>query len=195
MKTIEDKLFNPQLLLENDRVKLRIITMGDIDQLSEVALDSNIWTYFTVDISNESDLKEFVSEAIKSFNHRQRVSFVIIDKQTNKAVGMSSFGNISVYDKRIEIGWSWLGVASQGTGINRLYKNLMLQFAFEELEFVRVEFKTDILNKKARKALLKIGTTEEGVLRSHTLMHHDRRRDTIYYSLLNNEWDLLRKKV
>ena len=194
MRPIEDRLFDSQLVLENQRILLRIVTQKDVDQLREVAFDPSIWAYFTVDISNEDDLRNFVYEAVKGFAEKQKVTFVIIDKQTNKAVGMSSFGNISFYDQRLEIGWSWLGSAYQGTGINQMCKNLLLGFAFEELGMVRVEFKTDVLNVKARKALLKIGTIEEGVLRSHTRMPHNRRRDTIYYSILNTEWEHLQKR-
>ena len=63
-----------------------------------------------------------------------------------------------------------------------------MQYAFEHLKFERVEFKTDVLNKASRRALEKIGAKEEGILRSHTLMHDGRRRDTIYYSILKDEW-------
>jgi RimJ/RimL family protein N-acetyltransferase len=68
----------------------------------------------------------------------------------------------------------------------------MLKYAFETIDFERVEIKTDVLNLPARKALLRIGATEEGVLRSHTLMTHGRRRDTIYYSFLKSEWEAIK---
>ncbi|PZR04404.1 MAG: GNAT family N-acetyltransferase, partial [Flavobacterium psychrophilum] len=123
---------------------------------------------------------------------RKILPFVIIDKRKdNTLVGMSSYTNISYADKRIEIGWSWLGVRYQGTGINGIYKRVLVKYAFEKLGFVRVEFKTDVLNKQARKALLKIGAVEEGILRSHTQMHSNRRRDTIYYGIIKDEWEIL----
>ena len=68
------------------------------------------------------------------------------------------------------------------------------KYCFEECEAVRVEFKTDVLNLPARKALKKIGIVEEGVLRSHTQMIRNRRRDTIFYSVLASEWDLMKSK-
>ncbi|MEO6723473.1 MAG: GNAT family protein, partial [Ferruginibacter sp.] len=69
------------------------------------------------------------------------------------------------------------------------------KYAFEELDMERVEFKTDVLNQAARKGLLGIGATEEGVLRSHTLMQFGRRRDTIYYSILKNEWPNIKESI
>jgi RimJ/RimL family protein N-acetyltransferase len=112
----------------------------------------------------------------------------VIDKRSGKLLGSTGFGNYFPRDQRIEIGWTWLGKAFQGIGINAQMKSLMLQYAFEELEMLRVEFKTDVLNLPARQALLRLGAAEEGVLRSHTLMTQGRRRDTIYYSFLKGEW-------
>jgi RimJ/RimL family protein N-acetyltransferase len=103
-------------------------------------------------------------------------------------IGSTSFGNIDLLHGRLEIGWTWLGRQFQGVGINREVKFLLLRFAFEALEIKRVEFKTDVLNQQSRRALKNIGATEEGVLRSHMIMPHNRRRDTIYYSILADEW-------
>ncbi|MFK7000955.1 GNAT family protein [Flavobacterium oreochromis] len=183
-----EALFNPDFIIENELIKLRIVSPGDLSQLEEIASDPSIWKYYTVELYTEEDLKLYVQKCLADFSTKSLVPFVIIDKQINKIVGMSAYGNISVPDRRIEIGWSWIGSSFQGTGVNGSYKKLLLKFAFEHLDFLRVEFKTDVLNGKARKALLKIGATEEGILRSHTLMHHDRRRDTIYYSILKEEW-------
>ncbi|WP_217606640.1 GNAT family N-acetyltransferase [Chitinophaga sp. GbtcB8] len=195
MKTNEERLFDSRLTLENDRVKVRIVSPDDIGQLKDIAFDPSIWTYFTSEISTEQQLVTYVEDALKEFAGKQKVPFVIIDKKQDRIAGMSSFGNISLRDARIEIGWSWLSPDAQGTGINGLYKSLLMAFAFDELNMMRVEFKTDVLNQKARKALLKIGATEEGILRSHTLMPHNRRRDTIYYSILKPEWEQRRQQV
>jgi RimJ/RimL family protein N-acetyltransferase len=99
-----------------------------------------------------------------------------------------SFGNMAEEHGRLEIGWSWLGRDFRGTQINKWSKYLMLAYAFEDLACERVEFKTDALNVRARKGLLKIGAKEEGTLRSYNLMPGNRRRDAVYYSILKHEW-------
>ena len=189
MIDIIETLFNPNLTIESNRIKLRIVTPSDIDQLKTLAFESKIWKYFTTEINSERDLSEYIKNILNDFYNKKNVPFVIIDKKHDKIVGMSSFGNVSVLDSRVEIGWSWIGLDFQGTGVNSEYKRLLLSFAFDKLKFIRVEFKTDVLNVKARRALEKIGAVEEGVLRSHTQMHHNRRRDTIYYSILQEEWN------
>ena len=109
-------------------------------------------------------------------------------------MGSTSFGNISYRDSRIEIGWTWLGREFQGSGTNRQMKYLIFKHAFEVLGMQRVEIKTDVLNLPARYAVKKIGAVEEGILRSHTQMTHNRRRDTIFYSILRKEWDNVKLK-
>lgn len=189
---IDEQLFTPGLTIENEDILLRTVTETDISELVAIASDVAIWQYFTVDLSTEERLSAYVVSLLNEYSLGRNVPFVIIDKHQWRIVGMSSFGNISPTDKRIEIGWSWLGTRFQGTGRNGVYKHLLIQYAFEHLDVIRVEFKTDVLNIKARKALLKIGAVEEGVLRSHTQMHSDRRRDTIYYSILRQEWEALK---
>ena len=131
--------------------------------------------------------------ADKAANTRR--AFTIIDKSTNNIAGSMSMGNISMNDLRLEIGWSWLGKSFRGTGINRHSKYCMMKYAFDELNFERVEFKTDVLNLRARKGLEKIGGKEEGILRSHMTMWNNRRRDSVYYSVLKNEWPLLKQTI
>jgi RimJ/RimL family protein N-acetyltransferase len=106
-----------------------------------------------------------------------------------------SMGNISMHDLRLEIGWSWLGKEFRGTDVNRHAKYCMMKYAFEELGFERVEFKTDLLNARARKGLEKIGGKEEGILRSHMTMWNDRRRDSVYYAVLKNDWRGLKQTI
>ncbi|HRX11815.1 MAG TPA: GNAT family protein, partial [Draconibacterium sp.] len=131
---------------------------------------------------------------LKGKEAKTRLPFTVILKENNMVTGATSFGNFSVRDKRIEIGWTWFGPQFWGKGINTQAKYLMLKYCFEVLELERVELKTDVLNVPARNALLRMNITEEGVLRSHTLMTKGRRRDTIYYSVLKNEWKNLKLK-
>jgi RimJ/RimL family protein N-acetyltransferase len=181
-------MINPDFILQSDNFTLRPLSIKDLDALFRLTGDFAMWTYFTADLSDFNVLREWVKEAIEETRQNKRIAFVPVDKKTGSVIGSTSFGNISFRDKRIEIGWTWISKEYQGKGANREIKTAMLEYCFEKLEFERVEFKTDVLNLPARKALLKLGAVEEGILRSHTLMTRGRRRDTIYYSVLKNEW-------
>ncbi len=173
----------PDLKLESDRLLLRPLQQEDFPALLELTQDSTLWTYFTHDLSTLAGLEAWAAGHFSG----ERLQLVVVDQGSQQLLGSTGFGNYFPRDQRIEIGWTWLGRAAQGKGTNREMKSLMLAYAFEELDMLRVEFKTDVLNLPARKALLRLGATEEGILRSHTLMTHGRRRDTIYYSFLKGE--------
>ena len=183
------KFFPATFSLETPRVVLRLISQQDIEHFSRITKDKDIWKYFTKDLSDDVALEHWVEEAWDDRANGKRMPFTIIDKDTKMICGSTSLGNISFYDKRVEIGWSWLGTEYMGTGVNRHAKFALLSFAFEVMKMERVEVKTDNLNQRAKAALLKIGMKPEGVLRSHMQMHSNRRRDSIYYSILKNEWE------
>ncbi len=176
------------MVLQTRAVLLRPLRQEDLPEFSQMTADPRMWTYFTADLSNPEELRKWVNDAVAQTQSGTRLAFSIIDQASGQIAGSSSLMNISLRDKRIEIGSTWLGREFQGKGINDSAKYLMMNYCFEVLKFERVEAKTDVLNLPARKALKRVGMTEEGILRSHTLMTHNRRRDTIYYSILKTEW-------
>lgn len=188
-------MISPQLILETDKVLLRPIQQLDIIHFSKLAMDTELWKYFTMLLDDTVELERWVDIAIKEREEGKRIPFTIIDKATNEVCGSSSFGSISYFDKRIEIGWSWLGLKHQGTGVNLHAKFCLLSYAFEVLNWERVEIKTDNLNERAKQALRKIGASEEGVLRSHMQMPHHRRRDSVFFSIIKHEWPAIRQSV
>lgn len=184
-------MIDRNLILENERVRLTPIAEEDFPNLMCLTNIPSLWTYFTYNLSIPEEFREWTKAALEG----QRLQFSVWDKNVNQLVGSTAFGNYSERDGRIEIGWTWLGEEFHGTGINQAMKLLMLEYCFEKLNLKRVEIKTDLLNIPARKALVKLGAVEEGVLRSHTLLANGRRRDTIYYSVLSSEWESIRREM
>ena len=189
-----DQCFPEGLVLETERVLLRPVDLSDLDAFLPLTAIASNWKYFTSPLNEKHQLAEWVEQAIAARQDKIRYPFTIIEKERQLICGSTSFGNISYFDKRIEIGWTWLSPSFQGTGINHHTKFAMLQFAFEQLEFERVEIKTDNLNERAKQALRKLGAREEGVLRSHMLMPGGRRRDSVYFSILKPEWPEVKKR-
>lgn len=187
--------FSEHIILENQSALLRPINLADFGELSQIAYDYDIWRFNVSRCMNDDELKNYISLMVRQKEKKLIYPFVIRDKRTNKTAGCSSYINVSNKDERLEIGSSWLGKDFRGTGLNRITKFLMIQYVFDHLGFERVEFKTDVLNLQARKALINIGAVEEGILRSHTLMQDGRRRDTIFYSILRSEWDNVKNTV
>lgn len=147
--------------------------------------------------SNEA-MKSYLETALDEQSRGVSLPFVTIDKSSNKVVGSTRFGNIDVKNLRAEIGWTWITPQWQKTYVNTEAKLLMLTHAFEIWKCIRVELKTDVLNEKSRNAILPLGARQEGIFRQHVICDSGRLRDTVYFSILNNEWhnvkeDLARK--
>ncbi len=186
---------SPQLILETDKVILRPMQHLDIASFSSLTKDDSLWKYFTFLLDDDAELQRWVEIAIQERVDGKRLPFTIIEKETGNICGSTSFGSISFFDKRIEIGWSWLAKQYQGTVINFHAKFSLLSYAFDVLDWERVEIKTDNLNERAKQGLRKIGAKEEGVLRSHMQMPLHRRRDSVFFSILKNEWPAIKNSI
>lgn len=183
------------LVLENHAVSLRPLSYDDRAGLRAIAFDPDIWRYFVTRVETEDDLARFLDTAIADTRASRRIVFGVVDRATGQLAGSMAYGNLAESDRRLEIGWSWLGRAFRGTRVNGWSKYLLLQHAFEAMSCERVEFKTDVLNLQARAGLRKIGAIEEGVLRSYNVMPGGRRRDAVYYSVLRAEWPAVKEAL
>lgn len=183
------------LILQTEKVFLRPIEENDFDAFLQLAQDENTWTYFTLNLSDKQQLQKWMDDAFHDKQANTRRPFTIIEKASNKIAGSMSLMNISFHDLRTEIGASWLGKEFRGTDVNRHSKYSMMKYAFDELHFERVEFKTDVLNQRARKGLEKVGGIREGIFRSHMTMWNQRRRDSVYYSVIKSEWPQLKETI
>lgn len=178
------------IILEDDVVKLRPLERNDYNNLSKIAFEeTNLLQYFSKPIYNKTLLEDFIETALASRAKQERYPFAIINKNNNQLIGSTSFLNISNYDKRLEIGFTWLGKKFHQTGINKRCKYLLLDYCFNTLNFERIEFKTDERNVQSRNAIQSLGATQEGILRSHMLMYDGVRRNTVYYSILKEEFE------
>lgn len=181
--------------IENHGARLRLITAQDRDAFERLVFFPKIWEHFVSRVDTQEELDTFIASAVDDNAVGRRAAYAVIDKASGNIAGSMSYGNLAPADRRLEIGWSWLSPDYQGTGLNGWAKLALLSQAFDDMGAERVEFKTDVLNTPARRALIKIGATEEGVLRSFNYMPGGRRRNAIFYSVLRAEWADVRRKL
>lgn len=176
------------IVLEGPRVKLEPLSLKHVEPLCSVGLDPDIWALTMALIRTEEDMRRYVETALQQQEKGTALPFATVDKVSGRVVGSTRFGNIDIANRRVEIGWTWLGKGFQRTHVNTEAKYLMLQHAFEVWGCNRVEFKTDVLNDRSRAALKRIGAKEEGILRRHQITDSGRVRDSVYYSIIDEEW-------
>jgi len=181
--------------LENERVKLSLLDLSNYENLIEIASQDNLIQYSPSDISTPEKLKAYVQVAVDGYYHKTIIPFIIFDKQTQTYAGSTRFGLINWKNKVLHIGWTWIGKQFQGTGLNTHMKFLMLQYAFETLEFDKVEFRIDERNKASRKAVEKLNAKLEGILRKDTLMRDGFKRSTCCYGILKEEWQEIKATI
>lgn len=140
-------------------------------------------------------MRAYVMTALDEMRRGMSVPFVIVDQATGDVAGSTRYANIDAVHHRLEIGWTWLAPAHQRTAVNTEAKLLLLTHAFEVLEAIRVELKTDALNDRSRAAILRIGATEEGTFRNHMITSTGRIRDSVYFSIIAADWPAVKANL
>ncbi len=185
--------FTKDYVLEDDKVILRPITIADVDSLEGyVQNEPELWQFSLVAIQKPEDLKGYIQTAIESRNDKTAYPFIVFDKASQSYVGSTRFYDVQLAFETTQLGYTWYSKKVWGTGLNQHCKYLLLQFAFEQMNFKRVEFRADNNNKRSIAAMQKIGCTVEGVLRSHLPKPDGTRRDSIVLSITKEDWE---KKV
>ena len=181
--------------LEGAHVRLEPLTRAHLDALAEVGLDPDLWTRTASTIRTRDDLAAYVETALTGQADGTALPFATVDRASGRVVGSTRFGNYVAAHRRVEIGWTFVAPPWQRTAVNTEAKLLMMAHAFDTLGLTRVEWKTDALNARSRAAILRLGATEEGTLRSHMVVRDGRLRDTVYFSVTAPEWPAVRDRL
>lgn len=176
-------------------VVLRPMTAADTGALWSIGDNDDLWRLSPRLMRSIGDMESYVGEALDERRRGRSMPFVTTQATDGAVVGSTRFGNMDEHNRRVEIGWTWLGADWHRTGFNTEAKLLMLDYAFEQMQCIRVELKTDVLNVRSRTAIQRIGATEEGILRRHVITASGRVRDTIYYSIVSDEWPEVRRRL
>ncbi|HXD34784.1 MAG TPA: GNAT family protein [Pyrinomonadaceae bacterium] len=176
------------LTLEGSRVRLAPLTFEHEEALIRAASDGELWNLNYTIVPSPTSMHGYIEKALQSQSVGLEHPFVIVDREADKIVGSTRYASIDLTYRKREIGYTWLARSAQRTNINTEAKYLLLTHAFENLNCVRVEFVTDVLNERSRAALARIGAKEEGILRNHMIMPGGRYRDSVSFSIIESEW-------
>lgn len=175
--------------LDGERIRLEPMTPDHLDALVEAGGFEELWRLTRTRAVTRDEMQGYMEEALEDQRLGTALPFVTVDKPSGRIVGSTRFGNIDEANRKAEIGWTWITPAFQRTYINSEAKYLMFQHAFEVWKYVRIELKTDALNARSRAAMLRIGATQEGVMRKHMIAQGGRFRDSVYFSVIDTEWE------
>jgi RimJ/RimL family protein N-acetyltransferase len=182
-------------VLEGSHVRLAPTDRADAPGLFAALTDPSIWTWLTAPLPDDAEtMQGYVDAALDERARGVRWPWTVrlLD---GTVVGWTSYGDIEPAHERIEIGWTSYGVPWQRTAVNTETKLLLLGHAFDDLGYSRVALKTDLRNERSQRAIERLGAVREGVLRRHQRRADGTIRDSVYYSILVDEWPAVRARL
>jgi N-acetyltransferase len=183
-------------VLEGEIVRLEPLARRHEKELSEAALDERIWRWMPYDAGGSRErFQAWLEDALAASSAGTEAAFATVEAATGELVGSTRYLALRPEHRGLEIGWTWLAPAHWQTGANVEAKLLMLEHAFERLGCLRVEFKTDSRNERSRAALAALPAQFEGIFRKHMLVRGGERRDSAYYSIIDDEWPEVRENL
>ncbi|PJI50683.1 MAG: GNAT family N-acetyltransferase [Pseudomonas sp.] len=163
--------------------------------LLEAATDGELWNLKVTMVPGPDTVEGYIAKAAKGFEEGSVLPFAILDRRSGRIVGSTRFWKVDRANRKLEIGHTWLALSAQRTSINSEAKLLLLTYAFEELDCVRVQFTTDELNEKSRAAILRLGAVQEGIVRHERIMPDGRKRNSVRFSIIDSEWPEVKARL
>ena len=183
-------------LLAGELVRLEPLAPHHIDDLFDACRDPEVFRWLSVPWpQTRAAMAAVVAESMRAVERRERVVFVQVERSSGRAVGATSYYEISAAARQLAVGYTWLGRPWWRSGINTEAKLLLLGRAFDELGAIRVTWHTDIRNERSQAAIVRLGAVREGVLRNHRIRLDGSFRDTVIYSMTEDEWPAARDRL
>ncbi len=187
-------MFN-EVEFDLESVKVVPLSVSHRDSLVEAASDGNLWELWFTSVPCEKSIDSYIDFALFEKQNGNSFPFVIIDKLNNKIIGSTRYCNADTKNKRLEIGYTWNSKSYQKSSVNTECKLALLGYAFESLNVIAVEFRTHWHNHPSRVAIARLGAKQDGVLRNHQKTPDGCYRDTVIFSIINNEWAVVKKSL
>lgn len=178
--------------LQGQRILLRPLQYSDAAALLQAAADGELWNLTVTVVPSASTVDSYLKKALDGRDAGTVMPFVIVLKDSGQVIGSTRFWKIDPLNRKLEIGSSWISASWQKSFVNTEAKYLMLRHAFEVLDCVRVQFTTDETNQKSRNAILRLGAQQEGIVRHERIMPDGRKRNSVRFSIIDDEWPQVR---
>ncbi len=177
-------------------VRLEPLALAHAADLAVAGQDESIWTYLPYATPHsEADMRAWIEEMLRRQARGADVPFAVVALATGRAVGSTRYMEIEPPHRHLEIGGTWYAPEYQRTAVNTEAKYLLLRHAFEALGCLRVQLKTDLRNERSQRAIERLGAVREGVLRNNMIMPDGFVRSSVYYSILDTEWTIVKRRL
>ncbi|MEE4245010.1 MAG: GNAT family protein [Kangiellaceae bacterium] len=181
--------------LSTEKISLRPMSEHDQASIVAAASDGKLWDLWFTSVPSANTVEDYLEEALAQKKQGSGLPLVVVDNQTGQVIGSTRFCNYVEQHRRVEIGYTFYAKSYQRSSVNTECKWLMLSYAFETMNVVAVEFRTHWLNHASRTAIERLGAKQDGVLRKHRILDDGSYRDTVVFSILDNEWTMVKRHL
>ena len=189
-------LWKTPVTLEGSSVRLEPLTDAHVPGLVEAGDDERIWKFMVYgQIRTEADMRGWIRSLLNGQAAGTDLPFAVNHLATGRVVGATRYLEMRPAHRSLEIGGTWYGIEYQHTIVNTECKYLLLRYAFETLGTIRVQFKADVRNERSWHAIERIGAKREGILRNHYILPDGVIRDSVIYSIIEDEWPGVKQKL
>ncbi len=183
------------ITLRGKHVTLEPLSQAHHNDLAEAVQDGELWKLWYTVIPEPTQMKAEINRRMERQAKGAMLPFSVRDTGMGKVVGMTSYWNVDEAHRRVEIGGTWYRKSMQRTPINTESKLLLLTHAFESLDCICVELRTHFFNHPSRRAIERLGAKLDGILRNNQMLPNGTIRDTCVYSIIVNEWPVVKKNL
>lgn len=187
--------FASPVMLQGHGLRLEPLGLQHESGLRAAAADGELWNLRVTSVPRPEDTAAYITLALDMQARGERLPWAVLDANTGRVIGCTSYHDIVAAVRRVEIGYTWYARGVQRSHVNTAAKLLLMEHAFETLNCSVVGWRTDILNLASQRAIERLGALKDGVLRSHALRRDGSIRDTVMYSLLAAEWPAVRDRL
>ena len=186
--------FIEPVTLKGRHATLEPLAASHVDALAKAAGDGELWTLWYTGVASPAKMADYVATALDMRERLDAMPFIVRDAHGD-VVGCTRFFNVDAANRRVEIGHTWYAKRVQRTPLNTECKLMLLTHAFEKLRCIAVEFRTHWFNHASREAIARLGAKQDGVLRNHQVDADGVKRDTVVFSIIDNEWPAVKRHL
>lgn len=187
--------FVAPVTLPGQHATLEPLALEHEEEIRLAVADGKLWELWFTTVPTPDGVRHYIEQLLSQRERGEAFAFAVRDNASGRIVGGTRYLHLDEANRRLEIGGTWYAQRAQRSGINTECKLMLLTHAFETLRCIAVEFRTDWFNKRSQAAIERIGAKRDGVLRNHMIMPDGRIRDSVVYSVIQNEWPGVKKNL
>jgi RimJ/RimL family protein N-acetyltransferase len=176
-------------------VTLKPLRRCHADAMVEAASDGRLWELWYTGVPSAETIERYITTVLEEQRAGMALPFVVVDNVSGNIIGSTRFCHADLVNQRVEIGYTWYAKRFQRSAVNAECKYLLLSHAFETLNAIAVEFRTHLHNHASRQAIARLGAKQDGILRNHQKQAGGGYRDTVVFSILENEWPVVKTSL